>query len=300
MVKSMTGAAALSAPVPGVTPEVLAQWDLRAVNGRGLDLRLRLPEGVEGLEAALRPRLSAAARRGNLSLSLRLTQAEAPAVLRPDPAALAAALAAVARVQAAAEEAGVALRPPTAADVLALRGVLVSGAEQPPGPALLAGLLTQAEALIARFDAARTAEGAALTAVLAAQIDRIAALVAEARVTLPDRRSDQARALSQALERLQGAAPPADPGRLEAELALIAMRGDVAEELDRLDAHVAAARRHLAEGGQVGRPLEFLVQEFNREANTLCSKAQHPGLTRIGLDLKSVIDQMREQALNLE
>jgi len=306
MVKSMTGAAALAAalqaPPGSQDPQgmVQAQWDLRAVNGRGLDLRFRLPEGLEGLEAGFRTRLQAVVRRGSVSLSLRLTRNEAAAALRPDPAGLAAALAAVAQVQDAAEQAGVALRPPTAAEVLGLRGVLVAGGDPGPSEPLVAALLAQAEGLIVRFDDTRRAEGAALVAVLGAQVDRVADLVAQARALLPERRAAQAEALAAALDRLQGVSPPADPGRLEAELALIALRGDVAEELDRLDSHCAAARRLLAGDEPVGRPLEFLVQEFNREANTLCSKAQNAGLTRIGLDLKAVIDQMREQSLNLE
>lgn len=302
MVKSMTGAAALAGPVAAgpESPPIQAQWDLRAVNGRNLDLRLRLPEGLDGLESGLRSRIGARIRRGTVSLSLRLSQAEAAAPLRTDPAGLAAALAAVAQVQAAAEQAGVALRPPTAAEVLGLRGVLVAAAEAGPTEPLVAALLAQAGDLIDRFDAARAAEGAALAAALAGQIDRVSALVAEARMLLPARRAEQAAALKAAVERLTGAGAPADPGRLEQELALMAVRGDVAEELDRLDAHVAAARRLLASAEPVGRPFDFLVQEFNREANTLCAKAQHAGLSRIGLDLKTVLDQMREQVQNLE
>jgi uncharacterized protein (TIGR00255 family) len=302
MVKSMTGAAALAGAVdPGAgAPPQQASWDLRSVNGRTLDLRLRLPEGLDGLEAGLRLRLSARIKRGSVSLSLRLNRPEDAGGLHLDPVALNAALAAVAQVQAVAEEAGVALRPPTAAEVLGLRGVLVAGADPGPPEALVAALLAQADELIVRFDAARRAEGQALSAVLAAQVDRIAALVDEARALLPDRAAAQAEALAAAIERITTQAAAIDPARLEQELALIAMRGDVAEELDRLSAHVAAARKLLAQTDPAGRQFDFLAQEFNREANTLCSKAQHPALTRIGLDLKTVIDQMREQVQNLE
>lgn len=302
MVKSMTGAAALSGPVvtPAGTAPTHATWDLRAVNGRGLDLRLRLPEGLDGLEAGLRARLQAAVRRGSVNLTLKLTRPDDAAALHVDPVALADALQAVARVQAAAEEAGVALRPPTAAEVLGLRGVLVAEADLGPPEPLVAALLTQADEVIARFDATRAAEGAALAEVLAAHIDRIAALVAEARATLPERTADQAQALQAGVERLLAAGAPTDPARLAHELALLAVRSDVAEELDRLGAHVEAARRLLAQDEPAGRQLDFLTQEFNREANTLASKAQHAGLSRIGLDLKTVIDQMREQVQNLE
>lgn len=206
----------------------------------------------------------------------------------------------MAQVQAAAEEAGVALRPPTAAEVLGLRGVLVAGAEPGPSEPLVAALLAQSDDLIARFDAARATEGAALRAVLEGQVDAVARLVAGIRDLLAARRDDQAAALRAALHRVLTAAPQADPARLEQELALLAVKGDVTEELDRLGAHVTAARKLLAQNEPAGRQLDFLTQEFNREANTLCSKSQHAELTRIGLDLKTTIDQMREQVQNLE
>ena len=286
-------------------PPLHTQWEMRAVNGRGLDLRLRIPEGLDGLEAGLRARVGACVKRGNVTLSLRLTVADdGRAMPRVDPVALAGALQAVAAVQSAAEEAGVALRPPTAAEVLHLRGVLPNGAEPPRSPeetaGLVAALLVQAETLIAAVDARRADEGSALAVVLDERIDSIAALIEAARALIPERRAAQEATLRAALERLETLPSGADPGRLEAELALIATRADVAEELDRLTAHITAARKLLAGAGPVGRQLEFLIQEFNREANTLCSKAQHAGLTGIGLDLKAVIDQMREQSLNLE
>lgn len=302
MVKSMTGAAVLSCTVKlGDEAQTLqASWDIRSVNGRNLDLRLRLPDGLDGLEAGLRSRLAARVRRGHVSLSLRLVRPDDAAQLAVDPAGLAAALRAVARVQAAAEEAGVALRAPTAAEVLSLRGVLVTGGQAGPVEPLVAALLVQAETLIGCFDRMRAAEGKALAKVLSLRVDEVEALLAEARAAMAERREDQGTALTSALERIRIAAPQADPGRLEQELALVAVRGDVTEELDRLGAHCAAARQLLAQGGSEGRRLDFLMQEFNREANTLCSKAQHLGLGRIGLDLKAVIDQMREQVQNLE
>jgi uncharacterized protein (TIGR00255 family) len=307
MVKSMTGAAALSLTVQPDPdgPAQQVQWDLRAVNGRSLDLRFRLPEGLDGLESGLRARIAARIRRGNVSVGLRLSRLDDGSALRVDGAALRAALAAVAQVQSTAEEAGVALRPPTAAEVLHLRGVLVAGGEAAPGEAIVPLLLAQADDLIARLDSARAQEGAALAAVLQAQISRIEALVDEARVLLQSRRAEQGASLAAAVARTlatlaQSGGTQADPGRLEQELALIAVKSDVAEELDRLSAHCAAAHRLLAQNDPAGRQFDFLTQEFNREANTLCAKAQHPGLTRIGLDLKTVIDQMREQVQNLE
>ncbi len=276
-------------------------WEMRAVNGRGFDLRLRLPEGIDGLEAGARKLVGAAVTRGSVTLSLRLERATGAAVARVDPQALSAALAALQQVRRGAEAEGLVLAPPAATDILALRGVLdTSGAVAPDMAALGADLLADLPALIGEFDAMRCQEGAALAAILTAQIDRIAALTVAAGAALGPRRAHLAEALREGLARLSETAPAADPARLEQELALLYVKSDVTEELDRLRAHVQAARGHLAQGGPVGRKLDFLTQEFNREANTLCSKAQSAELTRIGLDLKAVIDQMREQVQNVE
>jgi uncharacterized protein (TIGR00255 family) len=277
-------------------------WDLRSVNGKGLDLRLRLPDWIEGLEPAVRTDLQKALTRGNVSLSLKVAPETGgeEAAFRLNPAQLAAALSALTQVESAARAAGLTLSPPSAADVLTLRGVLDQAQQdQDTGP-LARAILADLPALLADFAAMRAAEGAALERVLAAQLDRIAALAAEAAQELARRTTAQADALQDALTRLLAATDAVDESRLAQELALLAVRTDVTEELDRLSAHVAAARALLAEPGPVGRKLDFLMQEFMREANTLCSKAQSIGLTRIGLDLKTVIDQMREQVQNVE
>lgn len=300
MVKSMTGFAAATNPLDTASGVWSCQWDLRSVNGRGLDLRLRLPDWLEGLEPALRKRLGERVKRGNVTLSLKLTRVEGAGALRLNLPALDAAVAMVMAAEARAESQGLGLAPMTAADLLALRGVIDTGPEvEDPAP-LVAALTAAAEPLIDSFDAARESEGAALAAILHAQIDSIAALTEAARAATTARRADQAEALRAALARVLEAAPGVDSARVEQELALIAVKIDVTEELDRLTAHVAAARTLMAGGDQVGRKLDFLMQEFNREANTLCSKAQSADLTRIGLDLKTVIDQMREQVQNLE
>jgi uncharacterized protein (TIGR00255 family) len=274
-------------------------WDLRSVNGRGFELRLRLPEGIEGLEQAVRAALAARIARGSVSLTLRLGRDGAGEGLRVNPAALAAAIAALRMVAEAAAAADVAVAPPTAAEVLALRGVAEQATADADPAAVLSALTADLVPLLDAFDAMRQAEGAALAAVVAAQLDRIAALAAEARAAAAARedrwRATQAAALARLL-----AETPVDPVRLAQELALLATRADVTEELDRIAAHVDAARALLAEGGAVGRRLDFLTQEFLREANTLCSKAQAIDLTRIGLDLKAVIEQMREQVQNIE
>ncbi|MFN3953097.1 MAG: YicC/YloC family endoribonuclease [Pararhodobacter sp.] len=296
----MTGFATFGGEIMAAGGAYSAQWELRAVNGRGLDTRFRLPEGAEALETALRKHISARISRGTLNLTLRLVRRDSAGVLRLNGDALEAALDMLERAAARAQARGVALAPITAADLLAVRGVLDT-APEPLDPApLMEALLQQAESLIEAFCQTRRAEGAALGAVLEGQIAQIEALHGLAHRAVVARRQDQADALRAALARLGEAAPQLDPGRMEQELALIAMRSDVTEELDRLLAHCAAARALLSEGGAVGRKLDFLMQEFNREANTLCSKAQNPELTRIGLDLKAVIDQMREQVQNVE
>lgn len=300
MVKSMTGFATESGEFSVDSVNYAFQWDLRAVNGRGFDLRLRLPDGVEGLEAALRPRLAAVIARGSVSLGLRLSRTDRATALRLDPDAFEAALDLVATAETRAAERGLQLAPMTAGDLLALRGVMDSSAEPTDPAPLVAALIDRLDPLLAAFDDVRKREGAALARVLVGQIAEIERLTAAARSLVEARRDDQVEALRAALVRLGEAAPNVEPGRLEQELALIAVRSDLTEELDRLDAHCAAARAHLASDGPIGRKLDFLMQEFNREANTLCSKSQHAALTRVGLDLKTVIDQMREQVQNLE
>jgi uncharacterized protein (TIGR00255 family) len=277
-------------------------WDLRSVNGKGLDLRLRLPDWIEGLELAVRAELQKALTRGNVSLTLKVAQDggdEAPA-FRLNPHQLSAALAALAEVEESAMAAGLTLRQPTAADVLTLRGVLdQTQQDQDPAP-LRALILADLPALLADFAAMRAGEGAALAAVLTAQLDRIAALTTEAQREAAIRTATQADTLRDSVARVLAATDAVEPGRLAQELALLAVKTDVTEELDRLAAHVDAARAHVADPAPSGRKLDFLMQEFMREANTLCSKAQSLALTRIGLDLKTVIDQMREQVQNVE
>ena len=276
-------------------------WDLRSVNGKGLDLRLRVPDWIDGLELALRGEISRALGRGNVSLTLRVTR-DAPEAeaLRLNPATLRAVLAALSQVEAVSMEVGVTLAQPSPADVLALRGVVEAGAADEDTAPLRAAILADLPGLLAEFTAMRAAEGAALQGVIAGQLDQIAALTEAAAAQAETRKATQADTLREAVARLMAAQDQADPARLAQELALLAVKTDVTEELDRLRAHVAAARALLADPGSVGRKLDFLMQEFMREANTLCSKAQDIALTRIGLDLKTVIDQMREQVQNVE
>lgn len=299
MTLSMTGFAARKGQGAGHS----WAWDLRSVNGKGLDLRLRLPDWVDGLELALRGELAKALGRGSVSLALKISRdagEEGEAGLRLNTAALQAALLALRAVEDHAMRIGVTLGQASAADVLAVRGVVDQGAVEVDIAALRAAILADLPALLADFNAMRAAEGAALAGVLSAQIERIDDLVAQAKTAAIARQDEAAQALRDGVARLLAQTDSIDRARLAQELALLAVKTDITEEIDRLTAHLQAARALLAESGQVGRKFDFLVQEFLREANTLCSKAQSITLTRIGLDLKTVIDQMREQVQNVE
>ncbi|MEM9637123.1 MAG: YicC/YloC family endoribonuclease [Pseudomonadota bacterium] len=296
MIRSMTGFSSATGSLP---PHSWA-WELRAVNGKGLDLRLRVPDWIDGLEAGLRKLLGAAVTRGNLTLSLRLARDEQAGALQINDAQLDAVLQAMAMIETRAMEAGVSLAPSASSDIVALRGVLEQGTSEDDVAPLAKALLDEAAHLIADFNAMRDREGAALQKVLLAQLDEIATLTTEATGLAKARGAAMADTLKRNLSKVMDNIDSADPDRVAQELALIAVKSDVTEEIDRLAAHVDAARDLIGQGGPVGRKLDFLMQEFNREANTLCAKAQNTGLTRCGLALKAVIDQMREQVQNVE
>lgn len=275
-------------------------WDIRSVNARGLDIRTRLPDWIEGLEAAVRAAITGAATRGNVQVSLRLTRDESAADMTLNAGALNSALEILAEIENAALAKGVSVTAPSLAEVMGLRGVTEQGAAQTDTAPLLKALKGDIGPLMNSFAAMRAGEGAALGDVLAGQITRIEELTEAAATEAEARRGQLAETLRANVTKLLESAEGLDEGRIAQELALLAVKSDVTEEIDRLRAHVTAARGLLATGGAVGRKLDFLTQEFNREANTLCSKAGAPGLTAIGLDLKHVIDQMREQVQNVE
>ncbi|MGR3315557.1 YicC/YloC family endoribonuclease [Roseovarius indicus] len=296
MLRSMTAFAAAKGAQDGFS----WTWEMRSVNGKGLDLRLRVPDWVDGLEAGLRARAGKALGRGNVSLNLRLVRDDGAGALAVNAAQLEDVLTAMAEVENRAMARGVTLAPATAADLLGLRGVLDTGAGEDDTTALCKTLLADFETVLAAFLDMRATEGRALAAVLTAQLDDIERLTGEAAQAAEARRPEMEQAFKAALARVMETADTADEARIAQEMALIAVKADVTEELDRLRAHVAAARDLLAAGSPVGRKLDFLSQEFNREANTLCSKAQNKALTATGLELKTVIDQMREQVQNVE
>ncbi len=295
-VHSMTGFAS----VQGHLENWVWSTDIRAVNGRTLDLRFRLPD-IEGLEPDLRKRMQARLGRGNVTVQIKLQREEGTADTAINPAALSAALKVLADVTETARAAGFDLDPMTAADIAGMRSVVeTTDATPKETKALRAEIIESLERGLDEFIADRAREGAALAAVLTGQIDQIAALTGAAEEAVGDREAAQKANIERALAKLLDATELPDESRLQQELALIAVKTDITEELDRLRAHIDAARELLATEGPVGRKLDFLMQEFNREANTLCSKAQSTALTSIGLDLKTVIDQMREQVQNIE
>jgi uncharacterized protein (TIGR00255 family) len=269
-------------------------WELRSVNGRGLDLRFRLPPGWDGIEPALREAAGKALRRGNVTANLSVRRESEPR-LAPDPAALEQALELAMELHRRIPGSPA----PRAEALLALPGVLRPASSDEgaidTGP-VVAGLSRALAALIA----ARQAEGARLAGTLRGLLDEIAALHRQATDAASDQPQTQRARLMDNLAALLREAPSLPEERIAQEVALLAARSDVREELDRLASHIQAAHALLREAVGIGRRFDFLVQEFNREANTLCSKSASTGLTAIGLRLKAAIEQLREQVQNIE
>jgi uncharacterized protein (TIGR00255 family) len=291
---SMTG----FADAQGALDNVRWRWEVKSVNGRSLDLRLRLPPGFESMEPAARKLAGDRFRRGNIQASLTLEPGEGARSLKVDPVALAAAVRIAKEV---AIDTG--LAPARVDGLLALKGVIVQdemlALETPARGVRDAAVL---ESLAFAFDAltrARSTEGAKLGTIFGSLIDEIEELTRAAKTTAATQPAAlRDRLLSQIRELV--ASRELSEERVAQEAALLAAKADIREELDRLAAHAQEARALLASNEAVGRKLDFLAQEFNREANTLCSKSADIALTRIGLALKSAIDQFREQAQNVE
>jgi uncharacterized protein (TIGR00255 family) len=291
---SMTG----FAEAHGAHQSMRWRWEVKSVNGRGLDLRLRMPPGFDSLEMAARTLASDRFRRGNLQASLTVEPQEGSKAFRVDPEALAAAVKIARQI---ADETG--LAPARVDGLLALKGVIVQDDLVPADSAERAArdaavLDTLATALDALRRARRT-EGAKLASLLQNMINEIDGLIKEASALASSQPAALRDRLSAQLKDLLGNTPLAEE-RLAQEVALLATRADIREELDRLRAHVQEARALIGSGEAIGRRLDFLAQEFNREANTLCSKSADIHLTRAGLALKSAIEQFREQAQNVE
>ena len=272
--------------------------EVKSVNGRSLDVRFRAPPGFDGLEAAVRQGAARRFQRGNIQVGLQARRPEAIAEIRLNEKALAEVVTAAKRAATLIEA-----EPPRIEGLIAIRGVLeiVEATETEMIAAernrLMVASLEEALDGLLR---ARAAEGARLQSILLDQVGRIDALAQEADKS-PSRAPEAARQrLKEQVGRLLADFAALDQARLYQEAALIAARADVEEEIGRLQSHVAATRALLHKGGAVGRELDFLAQEMNREANTLCSKSNAADITRIGLGLKVVIDQFKEQVQNIE
>jgi len=292
--KSMTGFGRSA----GVHGETSWHWEVRSVNGRGLELRFRMPSGLEGLEIKARSLAQEKLARGNCTLNLALRRETGQLAIRLNEAALSQALAAAERAQALTHK-----EAPNLDTLLAMRGVVevVEGEESEEAHAKLEdALLKGLGAALDQLVAARKAEGARLASVMTNQLGQISDLVE--RVGDASARQPQAirQRLTEQVTRIMETGAGLDPERLHQEALLLAAKADIQEELDRLRAHVAAANDILAQDPPAGRGLEFLAQEFNREANTLCSTASDVEISRAGLELKTVIDQLREQVQNIE
>ncbi len=273
-------------------------FEIKSVNAKGLDLRLRMPSPFDRVEAEARTRLAKALARGTCFATLAAQREGAATTARIDQAALEAIAAAT---RAAAEKAG--LQPPTMDGLIGLRGVVEmveTADDEAQVSAACSGALKSLDEAIAALTVMRRAEGEALAVVLRERLDAIEALTLAADAN-PARRPEAVRArLAESVAALMDSSRGFDENRLHQEAILLAAKADIREELDRLKTHIAAARALLGEGGAIGRRLDFLAQEFGREANTLAAKANDVSLTAQGLELRAQIEQFREQVQNIE
>ena len=291
---SMTG----FARVTGAEGRLAWAFEAKSVNGKSLDLRVRLPQGHEGLELPLRQAAQRQLTRGNVQLNLSFDRGTAePVRLAINEPLLEEMLALAKKLEARG------LTPASVDSLLGLRGIvepLEETADEGARDRLQAALLADAERLFHGLAAQRAQEGAALQTTLLAQLDLLAELVSQAAgLAGAQPQAIRARLAAQVAD-LLGTQPGLPEERLAQEVALLAVKADVREELDRLTAHGQELRRLIEEGGAVGRKLDFLCQELNREANTLCAKAADLEMTRVGLALKGLVDQLREQVQNVE
>ncbi len=291
---SMTGFARGS----GVSAAHSWSWELKSVNAKGLDLRLRLPAGWDAVEGPVRATGAQALVRGTVYGTLTVQRQGIAPVVRVNEPVLAAVLATIKNLAGRVEAAA-----PRLDGILSLRGVIEIVDEdegEDERRAAEAAVIAGFERTVADLAAMRRQEGAILGQVLTERLTEIADLATRAD-RAPGRQPEAIKArIAEQIALLLDSSNRLDPDRLHQEAILIASKADIREELDRLDSHVTQATRLIAQGGAIGRRLDFLAQELNREANTLCSKSNDVELTNIGLELKSVVEQFREQVQNLE
>lgn len=293
LIASMTG----FARTEGSSNGIAWAWELRSVNGRTLELRFRLPTGWDSMEATWRDMAAKALKRGNVTANLTIKR-QSESRLELDPVALEQVL----RIATDLHKRLPGSAPPSAEALLSLPGVLrqAQADQQEEKAQALAEVQAGFLGALAYLAAARQAEGERLGAVLRRQLDEIVSLCAEAAEAAAGQPAAQRARMLDNLQTLLREQPNLPEERVAQEVAILASRSDVREELDRLNSHIAAAGDLLAEGASIGRKLDFLIQEFNREANTLCSKSATAALTAIGLRLKAAIEQLREQVQNIE
>jgi uncharacterized protein (TIGR00255 family) len=273
-------------------------WELKSVNSKSLDLRFRLPPGFDALELPLRALVTQRLKRGSISVNLSVARAAGAGNIRVNREALAVVVRLANEIAAEVEAA-----PPRIDGLLALRGVLESGDEAPDERARERQMKQLNDGFAQALDglaSMRVSEGARLDAVLVERLNEIGALVKDAEGAAATQPAAIKARLTELIAALTEAVPALPEERLAHEAALVVAKADIREELDRLQAHIHAAQGLMKEGGAIGRRFDFLCQEFNREANTLCSKSADLELTRIGLALKAAIEQLREQVQNIE
>jgi uncharacterized protein (TIGR00255 family) len=282
----------------GVAGAYAWAWEIKSVNSKGLDVKLRLPPGWDAIEPPVRTRAAETLARGSVFANLTVSREGVAPIVRVNEPVLAAVLAALKGLTGKVEAA-----PPSLDGILALKGVIeVSEAEESEDErrAAEAAIVAGFGEAIRNLAGMRRHEGEALARILMARLAEIAALAARAEAA-PGRKPEAIKArLAEQVATLLDGSQRFDPDRLHQEAILLASKVDIREELDRLSAHVAQARKLIEGGGPIGRKLDFLAQELNREANTLCAKANDVELTNIGLELKAVVEQFREQVQNLE
>ncbi|MBP2227212.1 uncharacterized protein (TIGR00255 family) [Azospirillum agricola] len=271
-------------------------FEAKSVNGRSLDLRCRLPSGFDGVEAVARAEVPKRLARGNVNLTLTVNRSQAVSQLRINRELLAQVL------ELAREIEGAGAAPPRLDSLLAVRGIIepVEEDETEARERVESALKADLAKLIDQLAVNRLAEGARLAAVLNGHLDEIARLVEAAGACASTQPEALREKLRTQVATILGSFPALSEERLAQEAAILIGKADVREEMDRLRAHIQAARDMMTEGGAIGRRFDFLCQEFNREANTLCSKSADVELTRIGLSLKASIEQLREQVQNIE
>jgi uncharacterized protein (TIGR00255 family) len=282
----------------GAVGEFLWTWELKSVNGRSLDVRCRVPQGFEALDGLARQVAAEFLKRGNLALTLSVDDVASRGRLAVNRPALDQILALIGDMRGNVEAA-----PPSLDGILGLKGVLEIEVPQVDAELMATRQRAIEEGLrqaMRELDAMRRREGGRLREVVFTHLDEIERLTGAAAESAGAQPGHIRERLQAQVKDLMPDGIAVDPDRLAQEIALLAGRADVREELDRLRAHIGAARELIATGGAVGRKLDFLCQEFNREANTLCSKASDLALTNVGIELKAAIEQLREQIQNIE